>query len=631
MPTFEITSPEGKAYTVDGPDGTTPQQAYAVLQKYLAGGGLGATKQTNATPELPDAPWIKKTADDLPDAPWIKNAPNGVPPGYVLDKPKGNYFDQFDPKGNYFDQFDGKEASPQKKTIAVTAPNGATVEFPEGTDYATINSVMAQNFHPGPPPGYVLDKPQGSTLGGIAKSVVTGLVNGALAIAGLPAELAHLYAPDQNDPNPLGIAGLQAKAAPYLHTPQGALEETAAKIGEFAPAVIGGPETLGARIATRAVAPAVASEAAGKLTEGTPLQPWAEAAGALAGGIGAPAAMSKLAELGAARAASKTLPTIEDLKSAARTGYKSPDVAAVAIKPQAVDNLATTMENDLLQNGFRAKNQASAFNVIDELKNPPGPVRVADLDSARKALGTIAGEVDGVGKPTANAVAARQAIGHIDDFLPNLSQSDLIAGDAQKANAVLSEARQNWAAAKRAEQGQTLLGNAELNAASAHSGGNLQNSIKQAFKPLAKNNYAKAAGYNDEERAALDKVVRGTFAGNAARLTGNILGGGGGLGMLASGAAGYGVGSEEGGPVGGVAGALAAGLAGRGLKAIGTRSTMNAVKQLDQLLRSRSPEALKLAASMPPAVIQRLPRKSAAILAASQLGAAVRQQQQEGR
>lgn len=33
-------------------------------------------------------------------------------------------------------------------TITVTAPNGATVQFPDGTDHATINGVMTQNFAP---------------------------------------------------------------------------------------------------------------------------------------------------------------------------------------------------------------------------------------------------------------------------------------------------------------------------------------------------------------------------------------------------------------------------------------------------------------------------------------------------
>jgi hypothetical protein len=36
MPTFELTSPEGKKYRVEGPEGATQEQAYGILQKQLA-------------------------------------------------------------------------------------------------------------------------------------------------------------------------------------------------------------------------------------------------------------------------------------------------------------------------------------------------------------------------------------------------------------------------------------------------------------------------------------------------------------------------------------------------------------------------------------------------------------------
>ncbi|HEY6022131.1 MAG TPA: hypothetical protein VIY48_20360, partial [Candidatus Paceibacterota bacterium] len=36
MPSFEFTSPEGKTYTVEGPEGATKEQAFAMLQQQLA-------------------------------------------------------------------------------------------------------------------------------------------------------------------------------------------------------------------------------------------------------------------------------------------------------------------------------------------------------------------------------------------------------------------------------------------------------------------------------------------------------------------------------------------------------------------------------------------------------------------
>lgn len=54
MPAFELTSPDGKKYRVEGPEGATPEQAYGILQQQLAspqstwdkveGEALGAAK-----------------------------------------------------------------------------------------------------------------------------------------------------------------------------------------------------------------------------------------------------------------------------------------------------------------------------------------------------------------------------------------------------------------------------------------------------------------------------------------------------------------------------------------------------------------------------------------------------------
>jgi hypothetical protein len=148
---------------------------------------------------------------------------------------------------------------------------------------------------------------------------------------------------------------------------------------------------------------------------------------------------------------------------------------------------------------------------------------------------------------------------------------------------------------------QNTLANAELNAASSHSGANIQNATKQAFKPLLKNNAAKVASWTDEEKSALNDIVRGTWTGHAARAAGNLLGGGGGLGLLASGAAGY--------EAGGIPGAIAGAVAGRVFKKIGNASTQSAVNKLDFLIRAKSPLAIKMAAQNPH-MAQLLPSKS---------------------
>src|SRR5690348_5804065 len=123
-----------------------------------------------------------------------------------------------------------------------------------------------------------------STLGDVAKSAGVGLGEGVLGLAGAPADLANLAAKGtdylagtnlQSYTQPVAdyagsnaLQGYVEKATGPFYKPQTGAGEVAQTIGQFAPAAIGGPETLATRIGTRVVAPALASEAAGKLTEG---------------------------------------------------------------------------------------------------------------------------------------------------------------------------------------------------------------------------------------------------------------------------------------------------------------------------------------------------------------------------
>lgn len=56
MPNFEFTSPDGKSYTVEGPEGATKEQAFEMLQKQLSAGGdkpaAGAAKPSSQSPQM---------------------------------------------------------------------------------------------------------------------------------------------------------------------------------------------------------------------------------------------------------------------------------------------------------------------------------------------------------------------------------------------------------------------------------------------------------------------------------------------------------------------------------------------------------------------------------------------------
>jgi hypothetical protein len=215
-------------------------------------------------------------------------------------------------------------------TITVHGPSGITIDFPDGTDHATINGVMSQAAGSRP----------SADMGDIAASGGSGVVKGVVGMAGLPGDAGSLIGrgvsaagnalgldPEMVDQgkalassylksNP--ITGLPArllqgpttedigttiggskdsrnilgKALDY--TPQTTGGEYVQTAGEFLPAVVGGPEGIIAKLLGRVAVPAVMSETAGQMTKGTAAEPWARLVAAVLGG---PAAM-KAAERG---------------------------------------------------------------------------------------------------------------------------------------------------------------------------------------------------------------------------------------------------------------------------------------------------------------------------------------------
>lgn len=491
---------------------------------------------------------------------------------------------------NFFDQFDQPVAAQAPAAPVATAAPG---NFFDRFDAPTPAAIAAPVEAP-------------SVSSDVAKSGGIGLAKGVIGLAGLPGDIAELGArgidrATQYVGDKLGVdVKPRADAAPTygsadiqkgvegitgkFYEPKTTAGEYAQTAGEFAPSLIGGPETLLTKMVTRVAAPAIASEAAGQLTKGTAAEPVARVAGAVLGGMGGARAL---------RPAAAEVPTAAELKTAAQAGYNHPDVAAVQIKPQAVADLSNTIKTDLesgQNSGFRALNQPKTFSAIDELKNPNqtsavasgAPIAVADIDSVRKVLSRLSAD-------PAEKAAASRAMGHIDDFLSNLKQPDLIAGDAAKASGILDEARGNYAASMRSDTVAKQLARAQLNADSAGAGANIDNATRQSIKSILINP-KKLMGYSPDEIAQMQKIVGGTYANYAARLLGKLAP----TGVVSSGLS-AGAGFLAGGPVG----ALGLPALGTVAKKIADTSTLRHAEKLQNMIRSRSPLAQQVAAATP--------------------------------
>ena len=499
-------------------------------------------------------------------------------------------------------------------TFDFTSPEGKTysVEGPEGATQAEAFAILQTQIG-APKPA---ETSPSSSIGGVAKSLGTGLAEGAIGLAGLPGDLMHLglralgdnLTPESNYGSNSIKKSIEGVTGEF-YKPQGRAEQFANTAGQFLPAVVGGPETMGAKLLTRVAAPAAASEAAGALTGDNP---YAKVAGALVGAGGATAAARKFQEMAAARQAGNAVPAAEDIIKTAKGQFKQAEDMNLTVTPDFASSAAAKMRADL--KGFDPEAQGVVFKAADRLEGlgkpnsttPFVPVEMNDVELIRKQLTTLKTSPDASVRE-----AARKAIGSLQESQTTLTPAQVLRGNADEYGQTMRDAIGNYAAGKRSNtvMGKVALG--DLNAATAGSGANEDNALRQAIKQLVRpvNNdivpKASRLGFNQTEIDALNKVARGTPTGNAARYLGKLAPTGSVSGVLSGGA-----GFAAAGPMG----AIGLPAAGYVAKKIGDLSTKRAVQAVDSLVRSRSPLAAQVAAQLPPQIIQKLPPKSQQLL-----------------
>lgn len=703
--------------------------------------------------------------------------------------------------------------SPEGKTYSVEGPDGATQE----QAFQILQTQLGAAAKPA-------ESSPSSSIGGVAKSLGTGLVEGAIGLAGLPGDLYHLglralgdnLTPESNYGSNSIKKSVEGVTGEF-YKPQGRAEQLANTAGQFLPAVVGGPETMGAKLLTRVAAPAAASEAAGAATGDNP---YAKVAGALVGAGGATAAVRRFNEMAAARRAGNVVPAADDILKAAKGQFKQAEDMNLVVTPEFAADAAAKMRADL--RGFDPEAQGVVFKAADRLASlapaeraaasvkpasvvapveraaqsdaPPsllqfiaskgGLLPDAELEAIGLARGhrtqipgqsgffgvvsnkgqkidrvreaaeeagylrgqngatstprelldaidaelrgqkrypmgfegsrtrrenafisereqhaidahkrgfedslnkaghgqvspdvkqraihlmeregmdadtaiehallqldqedAVAGIAKNLSKPTfapgfppdmAKGVAmndvelirkqltnmktspdasvreaARRAISSLQESQMAIAPGQVMNGDAGVYGKIMRDAIGNYAAGKRSNtvMGKVALG--DLNAATAGSGANEDNALRQAIKQLVRpvNNdivpKASRLGFNQTEIDALNKVARGTSTGNAARYLGKLAPTGSVSGVLSGGA-----GFAAAGPMG----AIGLPAAGYVAKKIGDLSTKRAVQAVDSLVRSRSPLAAQVAAQLPPQIIQKLPPKSQQLL-----------------
>lgn len=486
--------------------------------------------------------------------------------------------------------------SPEGKTYAVEGPEGATAEQAFQILQSQIGAQAPADSGPG----------IGQDLAQVAKAAPGRTL---ASIAGLPGDLLHAGMRALGDNlTPESAYGSNAinKALGSDYEAQTGVGRVTQKAIDFAPALIGGPETLALKAATRIAAPVAASEA-GRAVGG----PYGEVAGALAGAAGGAVGARKWQEMLAARKAAQA-PAAEDILRTAKGQFKSAEDMNLTVTPDFATSAAAKMRADL--KGFDPEAQGVVFKAADRLEDfakptattPYVPVAMNDVELIRKQLTNLKQSNEAPIRE-----AARKAIASLQDSQTAITPTQVLRGDAADYTRTMRDAIANYAAGKRSNtvMGKVALG--DLNAATAGSGANEDNALRQAIKQLVRpvNNdivpKASRLGFNADEIAAMNRVARGTGLGNTARYLGKLAPTGSVSGVLSAGG-----GFAAAGPVG----AIALPAAGYVAKKIGDLSTKKAVAALDSLVRSRSPLAQQVAAQLPPAIVSKLPASTKLLL-----------------
>jgi hypothetical protein len=204
-------------------------------------------------------------------------------------------------------------------TVTVTGPDGSTFDFPDGTAQDEMTQAMDSHYGAASPtePAH---NPDAAVPVGIAEAFGSGIVKGGADIAGLPGDAKALVnkglekilpTPPQSTPQAPSdgwygnlVGGLESvrkaiepptseqtlnavKQVVPLHEPQTTAEKYASTVGEFLPGAMAAPgESMIGKAVQYAVAPGLASEAAGQATAGTSMEaPARIAAGFVSPGI----------------------------------------------------------------------------------------------------------------------------------------------------------------------------------------------------------------------------------------------------------------------------------------------------------------------------------------------------------
>lgn len=322
-------------------------------------------------------------------------------------------------------------------------------------------------------------------------------------------------------------------------------------------------------------------EAAAPLAAITPMA--GEMAALASAASKAPMAAAQIKQIPKTIAARKLLneaaPSISQLKETARGIYSSLDDAGVTVAQPELSTLAKNISKTMKKEGFNARNHPKVSAVLDEISSSTeNPMSITEIDTMRKVARSAASSIDPSEARLGNIILEK-----IDDFMDAIPEQAVVGGKDQAVGAAFKQARGLWQRAKKSELIEEAVGKAKNQASG------FENGLRRQFASLL-NNKKKMRGFTADEKAALEKVVRGGGAENTLKFLGKFgFNEGQATSMLGSAvgmSGGAALGSAVAGTVGAGAGAIAVPMIGQMSRQLAQRLTRNNAAFADQVIRA---------------------------------------------
>lgn len=207
---------------------------------------------------------------------------------------------------------------------------------------------------------------------------------------------------------------------------------------------------------------------------------------------------------------------IDAVKSRSSEAYQKADQAGVIFKPEFTQNLYNSIQKELSESGYSPNIQGRIRGVLNEIsQSGDRNITLKGVDNIRKIAGSVSMDGDASERRLAGKI-----IEIIDRNVGNAPKSQVLSGDTQLAANAIKEARRDWKTQAKLNQVADLMDKAERRAATAGSGANSQNALRQNLNRIL--NSKEGRGWTADEKDAIRNVVFGTNTQNRLRLLGKL-------------------------------------------------------------------------------------------------------------